>query len=84
LSDFYPLAKGHMAEVWARCECPVCDDEIEHLSDEYEEDEGKKLHLDTYTCDHCNLFVTYVSPADVGEYHNVANRDRRYLIEQRI
>ena len=74
-----------MAEVWATCECPICDDDMEHLTDEYEEDEDHgKLHLDTYTCDHCHIMVTYVSPAGVGEYHNVANRDRRYLIEHRV
>lgn len=84
MGEFYPLAKGHMAEVWATCKCPVCGDDMDHLCDEYDDDDGKELHLDTYTCDHCDLFVTYVSPADVGEYHKVANKDRRYFIERRI
>lgn len=80
-ADFYPLAKGHMAKVWATCVCPVCDDEMRQVGDEYEDSEEGKLMLDTYACDHCRILVTYVSPADDLEYHQVAAHDRRYLIE---
>lgn len=81
-AGFYPLAKGHMAEVWATLVCPVCDGEMREIGDEYEDDEEGKLMLDTYACNHCRILVTYISPADVHEYRQVANRDRRYLIDQ--
>jgi len=84
MSDFYPLAKGHMAKVWATCECPVCGDEMEHVGDEYDDDDDGKIMLDTYGCDYCHLLVTYVSPADDHAYHEVADKDRRYIIERML
>lgn len=78
----YPLAKGHMEDCWATCVCPICDDDMEHVCDEYEEEDNR--HLDTYACRHCDILVTYVSPLNIGEYHNVLPRDRRYIIEGAI
>lgn len=83
--DYYPRAIGHMAEVWAKCECPICSTEMEHSSDDYDaDDERQELHLDTYACNHCNLLITYVSPAQYGAYHEVPESDRRYFIERQI
>jgi C4-type Zn-finger protein len=82
MSDFYPLATGRMAQVWAQCICPVCDNEMTHIDDEYEDDDAGKLHLDTYACAHCSLLVTYVSPANIHEYHQVPDSKRRYHIER--
>lgn len=75
---YYPLARGHMLEVWAKLECPVCDGDMDHLCDEYEDDD----HLDTYTCGYCGIQITYVSPAKYHEYHQVPDSKKRYLIVQ--
>lgn len=80
--EHYPIAEGNIALLWAKCICPVCDDEIEHLTDDYESDpQLGELHLDTYQCERCRIFVIYVSPKDAGEYYSVAPADRRYRIE---
>lgn len=72
-----PRARGRMLEVWAKCECPVCDGDLEHLTDEYEDEQ----HIDSYTCSYCGLIISYVSPSKYHEYHDVPDRDRRYIIE---
>lgn len=78
MSEFYKVAKGRMAEVWARLECPVCGDEMEHVGDDYEDEK----HLDTYSCEYCRILITYVSPAKYHEYHEVPDSERCYLIER--
>lgn len=81
----YTKARGRMLKVWAKGECPVCDGELEHSSDDHEtDDEGKQWHLDTYACYHCDLLITYVSPADIHEYHQVSDQDKYYIVESRI
>lgn len=80
MSDFYPRARGRMLEVWAKLECPVCDADMEHVTDEYE----GKLHLDTYACDYCHLLVTYVSPRKYHEYHQVPDNEKRYFVERQL
>jgi hypothetical protein len=74
----YKLARGNMALVWARLICPVCDGEIENFEDEYEDD----LHLDICKCDRCELFIVYISPRAIHEYHEVSPSQRWYRIEQ--
>lgn len=84
MSDFYRLAKGHMHEVWATLECPVCGDEMSEVGDDHEfDDNEREWFVDTYACAYCDLMVTYVSPHEYGEYHDVPDSERRYLIEQR-
>lgn len=72
----YPLARGKMAEVWAKLICPVCDSELEHIDDEYEYD----LHKDVYLCKRCKICVCYVSPNIYHEYHQVPDSKRWYEI----
>jgi hypothetical protein len=76
----YPRARGRMLEVWAKVECPVCDAELEHVGDDYEDEE----HIDCYDCSYCGILVSYVSPAKYGEYHDVPDKDRRYIIEHSL
>lgn len=46
--------------------CPICGDDLRHNFDE--RDGGK--HEDVYTCDSCDIGVTYISPDDGrSEYH---------------
>jgi hypothetical protein len=57
MSDFYPLATGHMAKVWAKCVCPICDSDLESVGDEREDDDTLgELMLD-------NLFLRLLPPA---------------------
>ena len=74
----YPLARGKMAEVWAKLICPVCDVEIEPVDDDYE----YGLHLDANICNYCSIFVIYISPETIHEYHLVPDSQRWYTLEQ--
>ena len=85
MSDFYPLAKGHMHEVWATGECPICGDDMGHVDDDILLDDNEQpVLVDTYGCDYCHLLVMYVSPADGTDYHETADSDKRYCIERMI
>lgn len=81
----YPHAKGHMLEVWATLECPVCGDEMRASSDDTETDDVHgELYLDTYACDHCEILVTYISPKKYGEYHDTPDSKKWYQIEDML
>lgn len=80
----YPQAKGHMLDVWATCECPICGEDMRSSSYDYEvDDEHGKLFTDTYACDYCEILLTYISPADM-EYHDVLDSQKWYLVERMI
>lgn len=78
----YPQAEGHMMEVWATGECPVCSNDMDQLCDDYETDGNVSLHFDTYTCKHCRIMVTYVSPDQYTEYHQVPDVAKLYFIDK--
>lgn len=84
MADFYPRARSHMLEVWATLECPICGGEMTDSSSDYEDDDNGRLFLDTYACNYCSLLVTYVSPAEYGQYHLVPDKDRRYFVERQL
>ena len=44
-------------------DCPLCGGEMEHLDHEYR---GDNLE-DTYACDKCEVYVTYITPKDDGK-----------------
>lgn len=75
----YPLATGNMLKAWGTTVCPVCDTDMIHL---HAEDDGGLTH-DTYTCSKCEIMVTYISPEHFGEYHQVPDGEKFYMIEGR-
>lgn len=85
MADFYPLARGHMLEVWGIGECPICGEEMSAL--DYERDPDEELGLlgiASYTCDYCNIILCYVCADTYSQYHEVPDNEKRYFIERCI
>lgn len=71
--DFYE-SNGHLP--W---ECPFCENDHEWDNLCYETD-GDNFE-DTYKCDACDTMITFITPKDAGEYHNVLPCETTYEID---
>lgn len=61
-----------------RWECPWCGGDIDASSDEHDGDE----FWDTWTCvGDCNLLITFITPAEYKEYHQVPDGQWTILVE---
>src|SRR5579859_1960135 len=66
---------SHRVNWW---ECPWCGGEIDAVDMETDDDET----WDTWSCvGNCNLLITFITPAEYTEYHDVPDGDWRVLIE---
>lgn len=66
--------QGH-SNLW---ECPCCGGDIDALCDEHEDG----LHYDTWRCEgDCDLLITFVTPAEYTEYHQVMDSEWEIILE---
>lgn len=58
--------------------CPWCGGDIDSLDGE----RNNETFEDTYTCvGDCELMITFITPAEIHEYHEVPNSDWKVLVE---
>ncbi len=49
--------------------CFICGTDLEPVGDEIEGDE----HHDTWSCERCEILITFITPAKVHAYHEIDN-----------